>query len=183
MPSQRLSTGGFASRRGGPRDLGAAPLEYDLFFREGYPRLVQLMTVLTRDRHEAEDLAQEAFTRALERWLDVSSMANPEGYVYRIALNLERSRLRRLRALARVMLRLESRQGWMHEGGDAAALAEVAALLGSLREHQRLALLLTEWVGLTSEEAGEVLGVAASTVRARARRARLAMQGLEDENV
>jgi len=53
------------------------------------------MYLLTGDRREAEDLAQEALVRAFERWSRVRSMANPPGYVYRTAINLNRNRLRR----------------------------------------------------------------------------------------
>ena len=38
------------------------------------------------------------------------------------------------------------------------------------------ALLLVEWYGLTSEEAGQVLGIDAASIRSRVRRAREALQ-------
>lgn len=43
----------------------------------------------------ASEATDEAMVRAYERWAKVSAMDNPEGWVYRTALNWARSRLRR----------------------------------------------------------------------------------------
>ncbi len=32
------------------------------------------------------DITQEAFSRALERWLQVQKMSNPQGWIYRVAV-------------------------------------------------------------------------------------------------
>jgi RNA polymerase sigma factor (sigma-70 family) len=51
--------------------------------------------LITGDRQEALDVAQEAFTRAYARWRQVSAMANPEGWLYRVVANLAISERRR----------------------------------------------------------------------------------------
>src|SRR5215831_10524331 len=71
------------------------------FFEAEYVRLCEALYLLTGDAYEAEDLAQEAMTRALERWERVGTMDSPTGYVYRTALNLNRKRIRRLVVAAR----------------------------------------------------------------------------------
>src|SRR5262245_25047505 len=71
------------------------------FFEAEYVRLCQALYLITGDAYEAEDLAQEAMTRALERWDRVGVMESPAGYVYRTALNLNRKRIRRLMVAAR----------------------------------------------------------------------------------
>jgi RNA polymerase sigma-70 factor (ECF subfamily) len=48
--------------------------------------------------------------------------------------------------------------------------------LMSLPPGQRQALVLTEWLGLDSAEAGRVLGIRPSSVRARIHRARVAFK-------
>ena len=53
------------------------------FFEAEYRRLCEALYLLTGDAYEAEDLAQEAMTRALERWDRVARMDSPAGYVYR----------------------------------------------------------------------------------------------------
>ncbi|HZA40654.1 MAG TPA: sigma factor [Actinomycetota bacterium] len=52
------------------------------------------LILLTADRHEAEELAQEAMARAYAWWDRVGRMNSPGGYVYRTAVNLNRKRLR-----------------------------------------------------------------------------------------
>jgi DNA-directed RNA polymerase specialized sigma24 family protein len=66
------------------------------FFAERYPRLARACLLLTGDAAEGEDLAQEAMSRVLERWDRVSVMDDPEGYLYRTALNLHRNAVKRL---------------------------------------------------------------------------------------
>src|SRR5262245_18380728 len=48
------------------------------------------------DRDLATESADEAFARAYERWDEVAAMDNPSGWVYRVAVNLGRNRLKRL---------------------------------------------------------------------------------------
>src|SRR5512138_2436466 len=67
---------------------------FEAFFLAQHERLFQALYLLTGDRFEADDLAQEALLRAYERWERISVMESPAGYVYRTALNLYRSRLR-----------------------------------------------------------------------------------------
>jgi RNA polymerase sigma-70 factor (ECF subfamily) len=63
---------------------------------------------------------------------------------------------------------------------DALATVEdrdvVARALRDLTPDQRAAVVLTGYVGLTSEEAGQVLGMRAGTVRTLATRARAAIR-------
>ncbi len=74
--------------------VDAAPTFEDFFEAEA-ETLLQALSVITGSRSEAEDLAQESFTRVLERWDLVSAMESPRGYLYRTAMNLFRSQRRR----------------------------------------------------------------------------------------
>src|ERR671914_2420350 len=69
-----------------------AVLDFAEFFELEHARLGRAIYLLTGDAVEAEDLVQEAMARAFERWDRVSLMAEPAGYVYRIASNLHRRR-------------------------------------------------------------------------------------------
>jgi RNA polymerase sigma factor (sigma-70 family) len=132
------------------------------------------MYLISGDRHEAEDLAQEACLRVYERWEVIRTSANPAGYAYRIAANLHRSRLRRLRVAARHVLR-RAEPAW-----DGLAAAEERDLLrralADLPLGQREALILLEWGGLTDTEVAETLGLSPVAVRMRASRARKLMR-------
>src|SRR2546428_3542908 len=74
----------------------AAVLDFRAFFEAEYRRLARAVYLLTDDIAEAEDVAQEAMVRVYERWERVRAMDSPTGYLYRTAMNLNRSRLRKL---------------------------------------------------------------------------------------
>ena len=129
--------------------------------------------LVTRDRHEAEEIAQEAFLRVWERWERVSGMDDPAAYLYRTAFNVWHSRRRRALVAIRKAI---------HAGPPPDAMAEVDArdavvrALARLTERQRAALVLTDLLDLTSEDAGKALGVRPSTVRVLSARARTALR-------
>ena len=77
---------------------------------------------------------------------------NPTGYLYRVAFNAWRKRARRA---ARAVQRLVARPadlGHAFESADARTV--VGAALDALTPRQRAALVLTELIGMSSEEAG-----------------------------
>jgi RNA polymerase sigma-70 factor (ECF subfamily) len=149
------------------------PLAFDLFFEEQKERLLRILSVITGSRAEAEDLAQEAFTRMFERWATVATMDDPAGYLHRTAMNLFRNQYRRARVRLARTVGLGPEQDVFKpvEDWDAAARA-----LGSLTTRQRAALVLTEALGYSGEEAGRLLGIKASTVWALTHQARTALR-------
>ncbi len=58
----------------------------------------------------------------------------------------------------------------------AEARAEVHRALQSLTREQREAVVLVDWVGLTGDEAGAILGIDAASVRGRLHRARATLR-------
>jgi DNA-directed RNA polymerase specialized sigma24 family protein len=78
-------------RDGGRAVVGGRPAGFTDFFRAEYETLLRAMYLLTGDRYEAEDLAQDAFVKACERWDRVRRMDNPTGYLYRTAVNAHKS--------------------------------------------------------------------------------------------
>jgi RNA polymerase sigma-70 factor (ECF subfamily) len=145
---------------------------FEEFFEATYERLLRTLFLVAGNRQEAEDAAQEAFVRVYERWESVRGRPNPAGYTYRVALNVHRSRLRRVRAAARRV--------WIDSQPDEITAAddrdEVDRALAKLPRGHREALVLVEWLGMSDEEAGRVLGVAPVTVRVRLSRARQRMR-------
>src|SRR2546428_13670646 len=75
--------------------MAPEPPTFEAFFESEKERLLRILYVITASRVEAEDLAQEAFTRVLERWPAVAAMEDPAGYLHRTAVNLFRSQYRR----------------------------------------------------------------------------------------
>ena len=72
------------------------PPTFEAFFEDQKERLLRVLSVITGSRAEAEDLAQEAFTRVFERWESVAAMEDPAGYLHRTATNLFRNQYRRM---------------------------------------------------------------------------------------
>jgi RNA polymerase sigma factor (sigma-70 family) len=153
-------------------------LSFEGFFADEYGRLFRAMWLMTGSQSEGEELAQEALVRAYERWDRVRTAASPVGYVYRIALNLHRGRLRRALALARRALadgpgRDEIAQD---EIAQAETRTEVLGAIRALPRAQREALILVDWLQFTPEEASRVLGIESGSVRGRLHRARTALR-------
>lgn len=158
---------------------GAAAFED--FFREQSPTLYARLCLITGNRAEAEELAQDAFLRVWERWDRVADMEEPVGYLYRTAMNLFRKRYRRVVLALRKTVSVEMRRD---EFATAEDRSVVARALVELAPRQRAALVLTALIGFSSEEAGRMLGVRAGTVRALASQGRAAMkQHLEADDV
>ena len=150
---------------------------FDEFFGAEKDRLLRVLSVITGSRAEAEDLAQEAFTRVFERWDAVAAMEDPAGYLHRTAMNLFRSQYRRaLRGLKRTIGRAYEPDVFQPiEDRDLAAKA-----LSGLTPRQRAALVLTEALGYSGEETGELLGIRASTVYALTHQARAAFRASQE---
>ena len=105
-------------------------------------------------------------------------MTDPRGYLYLAAMNVFRNRYRRTALGVRKTLSLATSE-------DAFATVEdrdvVVRALRDLTPDQRAAVVLTGYVGLTSEEAGKMIGMRASTVRTLATRARAAIRSKAGE--
>jgi RNA polymerase sigma-70 factor (ECF subfamily) len=138
------------------------------FFAERYGRLARACLLLTGSAAEGEDLAQEAMARVLERWDRVAAMEDPEGYLYRTAMNLHRNAVRRLAMAARRQVLREHAD----EPDATDRRLDLLRAIRSLPRAQREALVLVEWLGYTAEEAGRLLGIEPASVRGRLHRAR-----------
>ena len=151
----------------------AAPPSFEAFVEEHHARLFGALCLVIGDRFEAEEVMQEAFVRVLEKWERVGEMDDPTGYLYRTAMNVFRKRYRRAAlALKRAVHAVPAEDSFR-----AAEDREVVVrALAQIPVDQRAALVTTALFGYSSEEAGLILGLKPSTVRARATRARAALR-------
>ena len=101
------------------------PMMFEEFFELEKDRLLRVLSLISGNRAEAEDLAQEAFTRVFERWDTVATMDDPAGYLHRTAMNLFRSQYRRAaRGLKRAIGGAPEQDVFQHiEDRDVAAKA------------------------------------------------------------
>ena len=148
-------------------------LEFEGFFAANRERLFRALWLVARDRHEAEEVAQDAFLKVWERWDRVGGMDDAEGYLYRTAFNLFRNRRRRSVLALRRLVRAIPPPDPTDAVDDR---DQVIRALATLTPRQRSALVLTDLIELTSEEAARALGVRPSTVRVLSARARTALR-------
>jgi RNA polymerase sigma-70 factor, ECF subfamily len=143
--------------------------DFEVFFEQHHERLFRALWLLTRNRQEAEEVMQEAFLRLWERWDRVFGGPDPVAYLYRTAMNVWRSRLRRATVVARKAIHhIQSDD----EIADVEERDAVVRALAPLPPRQRAAIVLTDVLDLSSELAGDVLGIRPVTVRVLAARAR-----------
>jgi RNA polymerase sigma-70 factor (sigma-E family) len=143
--------------------------EAETFVRALYPQVRGLLQLHTGDRDLADELTQETLARVWERWSRVSVMASPQGYAYRIALNLARSWFRRRARERRAMARIGPVDA-VDEPKTADHLATRAAVL-DLPRRQREVVLLRFYAGLNVDETADVLECAPGTVKTHTHRA------------
>jgi RNA polymerase sigma factor (sigma-70 family) len=157
-----------------PEGAETTAIVFDDFFRDTYEALFRALCLVTGNRHEAEDVMQVAYMRVFERWDRVLAMENPEGFLYRVAMNEFRSGYRRTkRALRRAATTAEPDATFERAVEDRDV---VVRALSDLTPQQRAAVVLTVMLGYSSEEAGELLGVKAAAVRQLGSRARASLR-------
>jgi RNA polymerase sigma-70 factor (ECF subfamily) len=146
-----------------------ASRSFEAFYEAESRTLFRRLWLVTGDRGEAEELMQDAFLKVWERWGQVDAMDDPVGYLYRTAMNLFRKRYRRaVLAIRRSIGLAPSRDDF----ADADDRETVRRVLSTLPPRQRAALVLTEMLGFSPDDAGRALGVQASTVRSLSRQGR-----------
>ena len=130
-------------------------------------RLVRTAANLLRDRHEAEDVAQEAFLKAFREIGKLRDDRAFSGYLYRICVRLCMDRLRLKRAELVEFDRAEPCQGPAVENR-----VVIERLLDQLPPDLRTTLVLREMEQLSYDEVAAVMQVPVGTVRSRLHTAR-----------
>jgi len=152
------------------------PAAYRVLAERYLTGIVRYATRMLGNQAEAEDVAQETFLRL---WRDAGRYEarghKPSTWLYRIAHNLCVDRLRVRRPQAPIDEETASDR-------TSAPLADkelsqhVAAALATLPERQRAAIALVHYEDKSLEEAGAVLGCAASAVESLLARGRRSLR-------
>ncbi len=165
-------------------------------------RLYNAVLRLVGDREEARELTQEAFTRALEKLESFRSEASPYTWLFRIAVNLAISQLRKVQKVRTFSLDRASRpangNGRLRDDDQASALVDrvardssespdqraerrerdeaVMAALGRLDAEYRAVLVMRDIEGFDYQQMAEILALPLGTLKSRLFRARLALR-------
>ena len=163
-------------------------------------RLYNAVLRLVGDREEARELAQEAFTRGLLKLSSFRGDASPYTWLFRIAMNLAISRLRKVQRHRTFSLSSSGRNGNGHGGTDDQASSlvdrlaqtsvdappdnlekreqgeQVLAALGRLDAEYRAVLVMRDIEGFDYQQMADVLDLPLGTLKSRLFRARLALR-------
>ena len=154
-------------------ERASVPLDFAAFFAEEHRGLFKALYFVTGNRADAAELMQDAFLKLWERWDMVDRIDDPTAYLFRVALNGTRMRARAARRAGRRLLPVERDRDAFDE---IELRQDVRKLLLDLAPRQRAALLLLDMYGYRSEEAGRMMGIRPSTVRALATQGRAVLR-------
>ncbi len=138
--------------------MKGASQDFETWYEQTHPRLLSTLTVVCGSVDIARDATDEAFVRALERWPRVSRMHSPEGWTYRVALNLIRRTTRRARHELTLAARVSAPPPSSSWDPD------LWACVRALPERERLAVALRYVADLPAERVADLMGVAVGTV-------------------
>ena len=137
--------------------------------RNDYPRVVAAVALITGSHAAAEDAVQEGLARAWERSERGQHIESLRAWVTKVAMNVARSRFRRLLVERR-------HQGAATElAGPSGDLVDLRRALAALPRRQREVTVLRYYMDLDLREVAEVLGISDGTVKTSLYRARQAL--------
>lgn len=187
MAAIRAAVGEATVVDAGPVDEGEAALvvpalSVDDLCRRVHPRLVGALGLYLGDAELARELAQDTLVRVVERGPEVTAMARPEAWAFRVAFNLARSRLRRLGAERRAHARSgpDRVEAVTVEVADRLAVQRALALLPP---RQRQAVVLRFYGDLPVAEVARAMGCRPGTAKAHLHQGLAALRraGLTDD--
>jgi RNA polymerase sigma-70 factor, ECF subfamily len=153
--------------------------DFDGFYLASRDRLLHVLYAMTGDLAEAQDVLQEAYARAWQRWSTVSTYDVPTAWVRTVAWRLAVSRRRKARNRLGAALRLHASQAPVAEPSPDTAV--IVAALRQLPDAQRRALALHYLCDLSVQAVAAETGVSTGTVKSRLSRGRTALAAVVSE--
>lgn len=157
-----------------------------------YKRAVQVAYGMLCDRHDAEDVAQEAFARAFQRLKEFEGNSAFYTWLYRIVVNHCIDLMRRRKRERRVHLNPEEKDATLGDGRSlwpnfdgndphlhvhrGQVAQQLRAAFAQLPDIHQAVIVLREIEGMSYEDIAATLGIKKGTVMSRLFHARQAMQ-------
>ena len=145
---------------------------FDEFFAATSAPTVRALHALVGDLAEAQDVVQEAYARAWQRWSTLQAYDVPEAWVRQVAWRLAVSRARRVAVGLGKLRRVGPAPDVPELDADRVALVRA---LAPVPEAQRRAVVLHHVLGLSVAEVAAEVGAPEGTVKARLSRGRAAL--------
>ncbi|MCX4389367.1 SigE family RNA polymerase sigma factor [Micromonospora peucetia] len=159
---------------------GGAVITFDDFYHAHFRGVTAQLCAYTGDLGQAQDLAQEAFCRALARWDRLVRYDDPVAWIRQVAWNLARSRWRRLRTARGHLLR--QRRVETQVPGPTPDRVAIDRALAALPEKHRRAVVLHYLADMSVAQIAVQEGVAEGTVKSWLHRGRVVLATLLVEN-
>jgi RNA polymerase sigma-70 factor (ECF subfamily) len=156
---------------------------FDRLLGELRPKLHRYCARMTGSVIDGEDVLQESLVKAIEAFPGVGPIANPEGWLFRIAHNAALDYMRR--RARHETAGLDEDTDMMVDPANAVTDRQIAA--ASLRTFmqlppaQRSSVILMDVLGYSLQEIGHVLGSSVAAVKAALHRGRERLRELADE--
>ena len=147
------------------------PPDFADFYAANHRGLVLQLNAYFSDMEQAQDVVQEVFVRALDRWAKISRYDDPAAWIRRVAWNLATSQWR-LSAFARAF-KLRQRETLV-AGPEPERVALISALATLPAAHRR-AVIMYYLADMTIADIALREGVAEGTVKSWLSRARAAL--------
>jgi RNA polymerase sigma-70 factor (ECF subfamily) len=157
-----------------PRVIGVDNDEVAAIYTVTSPRLIGLLTAMSGSVAEAEEVAQDAFVKLIEKWRKVRDYDDIEAWLRTVAVRLMISRHRRRQVATLGLGRLAS-GAQIATPGPTPTRLDVAEALSSLPIGSRAVVLLHHVEDLPVDEVAALLRLPVGTVKSRLSRARAAM--------
>lgn len=150
---------------------------------EAYPRVVQVVALVTGSRADAEDVVQDAFIRLIDRWERISGYDDPEAWLRLVAIRLARTHLRRhpSAVLTDSAASPTEHRSDEHRSDEHEDHLDLHRALGRLAFDHRQVLVLHYLIGMNVSDIARALRIRPGTVKSRLSRGRVALGGLIQE--
>jgi RNA polymerase sigma-70 factor, ECF subfamily len=158
----------------GSRDLDPAT-QFPVLFEREYFNVFRTIRAMVLNDQEAEDLTQEAFTRAYRARLRYKPTAPPGAWLHRIAVNTAISHLRRQK-LARILPMRLYQAPDDRDYAQIEARTMVESALAELSPKLRAAVYLHFYLGYSRDEVAHALNIPSGTVASRIAKAMTVMR-------
>lgn len=149
------------------RQSHASPRDFSGFYRTTSPSVRRAVFATTGSPELADEATAEAMSRAYSKWGTVGDLANPEGWVYRTAINWATSRSRRRASAQRYGYRVATPAA----SSDRQRSFDLIDVVNALPLKQRTVIVLRYLLDWSIEDTAQALKISPGTVKSRTHRA------------
>lgn len=157
---------------------------FDDFFRNYFDKVVRAAALVAGDAGTGQERAQDAFVRLYERWDSMESDDHARNFVFKVAINLARSHVRKyLRLVPSGLHHADALADENRQPPD--EWFEVVRALQALPARQRACVVLVDYADMDAASVARTLHIGTNTVRVHLMRGRQALRqhfGLKDGN-